>query len=322
MLNGSVIKAILASDSEAKGSFAYAKINLVKAACPREIASSRQNVANGNPIVIEKNRNFYGKASTGYVPVAIVVAGGNKRADMLKRGIISAFAWVEAGAMVINADDAIGCQELMTKLNAVLGKKFPSTASMSYPGSSVWIVEVYPFENYAIYSQMGKNYRQHYSLDPITRTVALQGTPTEVKTTYVNASVSGMGLVSQICHGHTDMVEAVSTYLNAIKHGNYIPLQPDFAPVQINGFGHISNVLAASGISPVDFAIWSSKSGSKEAIIKQIATKDKKKPFADAKDKMDKLRGNLQKLKAAGNQLPASMSTPPPAAAMPTNQKY
>jgi hypothetical protein len=324
MITGSVIKSILASDSTATGEFVYAKINLVKAACPKELQASRQNIANNNPIVIEKNRHGYGRASTGYVPAAVVVSGGEKRAALLKKGIIQTGAWIEIGAMTINADDAIGCQELMTKLSQLLSKKFPVNPSLSYPGSSAWVVEVYPFENYMIYCQMGKNYRQYFTLDAVDRNVALQGAPVEVKTTYVNASVSGMGLISQICDGYSDMVAAVSTYLNAIKYGNYIPLQPDFAPVKIDSFGHISNVLAASGINPVDFAIWADANSK---VIKEIDTKDKKKklvPFADASAKMAKLKDGLKKMKAfsnapslarstTSNMAPASMSTVPSA---------
>ena len=99
MLQGASIKLLLANADAVgrfRGVFELAKINLVRAALPHELSRIRENLAENLPIVIEANVEAYGKvAATGYVPPAVVVSGGARRAALLRQGVIHAWAWVE-----------------------------------------------------------------------------------------------------------------------------------------------------------------------------------------------------------------------------------
>ena len=169
--------------------FELIRVGLVRAGCPQELSNSVGNRGPvGFPIVVIKNRDKLGLvASTGYYPQGVVVAGVRTRAAMLNHGLTKGWAYVEAGALDINADDAIGCEELMQKLSALLMAKFYGANQPLSMQPCPYIVECYPFENYLIFEMKGQKYRQAFALDPIERKVTLQGPQQPVKEKFVDA---------------------------------------------------------------------------------------------------------------------------------------
>lgn len=175
--------------------YVLAKVSLIRAACPAPLESTVANQSMYCAIIIEKNTKKLGTMEAmRYTPKAIISAGNARKKLLLKHGIVSSWAWVQAGAMEINADDAMGCQELMQLLSALLLEKYYGPGKepmMGQPWPS--IIEVYPFENYLIYVLKGVKYRQGYVLDPVERKCRLSGGSIEVKEMFVTAGGPGSG---------------------------------------------------------------------------------------------------------------------------------
>jgi hypothetical protein len=261
------------------------KVNLVRASCPPQIESTVANKAIGLPIIIEKNRQKHGYIeATGYCPFGVIAQGNETRKRLLSNGLINSWAWVENGALEIQADDAIGCNELCQKLQSAIVKKFYGSAQPGLNASWPSIVEVYPFENYFIFAMQGQTYRQPYTLDPVKREMSLSGKPTKVKEMFIDSSVEvmprsqtgqqyhyanphgnnqtstmgapGSELITEVVRDFTNINEAVQMYLNAIKFGLHTPMKPAFCPVQLTPDHKIAHGLQALGIEPVEFAQW------------------------------------------------------------------
>ena len=282
-LDGKAIKHLTGSSQIRETSkFRLARINMVRAACPPDILGCAENQVDTMPIVVTKNRSNYGYVqATQYCPASVVVAGAARRKALLADGVLRTFAWVEANSVDIQADDAIGCQELMDKLRAMVCSKYGGGCANSMVNSP-WIVEVYPFEGYCIIAMDGHKYRQAFTLDPVTRAIAFSGLLTEVQEKFVNASTETMmrtqtgqrtavapakgnnqtsttgaansELLTQIVRNWSDIEESVRMYLDVLKHGGR--LQPKFAPVTLVN-NKIAALLQAQGISMFHFARWS-----------------------------------------------------------------
>lgn len=283
--------------------FELAKVSLIRGiGCPRELQSILANTANAGAIVIAANEQQLGKTSTGYSPRAVIIAGAAVRDRLLSEGYTRSWAWVEEGALDITADDKISCQELMEKLNSALSLKLFGSATGPMPGQPwPYIQEVYPFENYFIFSMKGQKYRQHYNLNPTERVVELSGGATAVEEKYVDAageiketmprvqtgvryafapprgntqsSTTGAPnseLMIQVVRNWKNIFAAVNAYLDAIKNGLYKPMKPSFYPVEITDKGQVGAVLSAMGVDLFDFARWSlaAQKNTKEGLSK------------------------------------------------------
>jgi hypothetical protein len=94
------------------------------------------------------------------------------------------------------ADDQFGSTELRSKLDEQLREKFKCDNSTKESTCTFpWVVELYPFENYFIYSYEGSLFRQNYVPNLKKRTVTFKGTAEEVIQKYVNVGASRMETV-------------------------------------------------------------------------------------------------------------------------------
>ena len=273
--------------------FNLVRISLVRAGCPLELSSTNANRSLRAAIVVAKNDQKLGFVqATSYCPASIVVAGAITRQRLLEQGIVRSWAFVEAGAMEIHADDAIGANELMEKLRRLLSDKLLGPAqSINIMGRETpWIVEVYPFENYFVYSYSGERYRQAYSLDATRREVSLVGNEQKVFEKFVTAgdakesmpdsetgarksygytkgnvqsfTTGGRNseLVTSTIRNLSNVQGAVDAYLNYLRaQGKKIPMRPSFAPVALSNEGKILQALTAAGVDILDFLLWSAK---------------------------------------------------------------
>lgn len=286
LLGSSLTKEARAID----GAFAPARVyhlaplHLLKVGCPKEIAAARENKLTTGPIIVEKNRQGYGRvASTDYTPQGVVVAGGDHRAKLLNTGMLIAMAWIEAG-LKINADDAISCQELMSKLQAEVLRRMYGDRGPAINQPYPCVLYVYPFENYLIFEMGGQKYRELYTIDPVARTVALSGQPEKVDEKFVSASMTADGgmpkvqtgarivsnpiglvwnqvswrggptseLMTQVIRNFSNINEMVSNLKFAIKYGLYTPQVPNFAPVPLSSTHKLIAPFIKAGIAPVD----------------------------------------------------------------------
>jgi hypothetical protein len=268
----------------------------------------KENLATNMPIVAAKNRKKIGYVeATSYYPQIVIVAGASRRRNLLENGFVRSYAWVEAGAMEINADDEVGCNELLTKLGALICQR-ATGGNCNMPGTiSPWLVETYPFEGYCIYSYNGDKYRQAFLLNPVTREVQLANSPVKVQEKFVNAMIESAPLVdngahyapaqsramaqstsrgaanselmTQLVRNMADINVAVEMYLNAIKHGGYI--QPRFCPVPLVN-NKIATALAAQGINIFDFCKWWSGAAEKDTATVGTGESVHKSKFAYA----------------------------------------
>jgi hypothetical protein len=136
-------------------------------------------------IVIDANKNKVGSSAGGFIPPAIVVAGTDIVRFAKNKDACYLNCWVgtksmKALGLTVHADHMVGTNELNKSLNNLLKAK----NSKGY----AYIVEIYPFEGYFIYSYDGDQYRQAFSCDNISRKVALEGSPVKVFTQYKTAS--------------------------------------------------------------------------------------------------------------------------------------
>lgn len=321
VLTGALIREIIGCDDNGtiltdNRGYTLSRINLVRAGCPQDLQQRKENQAPGLPIVVEKNRKKWGYvAATDFWPPAVIVAGAARRHALLERGDIHAYAWVENGALEIKADDQIGSNELMGKLNDLLNTKFFGNAKQPGPGQAwPYIKEVYPFEQYTVFNYRGQDYRQHFILDPVERDVKLINGSIAVQQKFVNACGTGpmprvqtgihyayapvdspgnrmtqgaknSELITMIVRDWTNIQEAVSVYLTAVKSGNRKPLRPSFYPVQLSDAGKILGPLVKAGIDPFDFAIWSEEQKKKAVGTGEKVAKKKFAYIGDPKDK-------------------------------------
>ena len=276
--------------------FQLCKIPLLSAGCPEPLSIAASNRSMHMPLVIARNVKRYGFIqSTNYYPKAVVVAGAQRRAELLKQCVMTDWGWVDsnaADALNISASDAVSSSELFQKIGTqvterVMGiKQNQITASWDKP----WIAELYPFERFCVFNFRGKAFRQGFELDPASRGVVLAGpvmkdeigaciqkmpvAQTGLRYAFAppdgNSQTSTQGaknseLVTMTVRNWTNINEAVSMYLDAIKHGLYHPMRPAFAPVRLAPDGKMSTQLAAQAVHPPDFVVWSEKAYASKA---------------------------------------------------------
>lgn len=275
------------------------KVGLVRAGCPRELGTTIENTAINTAIVMTKNMKGLGRIeATNYTPEGVVVSGAYIRNRLLECGVAVSWAFVQAGAVKnMNADDAISCSELMEKLNTLLMDKTFGPLKGPISGSPwPYIVEVYPFENYFIFTYKGQKYRQFYALDPIERKAALRGGSVPVEEKFVNANDDRMPrvqtgvryatapipgnrqsvhyggaqseLVTQVIRSFANVVEAAAAYLAhgvRVTNGKVMPvgqMRPKFQPVALGvdgARGTNGTFLTAKGIDHFEFAVWGAR---------------------------------------------------------------
>lgn len=238
--------------------FHLAKIGLMRAACPEAVKFMPGNKMAGAAIIILKNEKKYGYVdAASYCPVAYVAAGEIRRQWLFANGVAKSWAFVECGSLQINADDAIGCRELMDKLDALLvARLVPVPSVNSVPGSWPYIVETYPFENYFIYAHRGKKFRQAYALDTLTRVVSLRGVPVPVLEKFVDATTNKIKseLLTQLMCRWKNITAAVEKYMTSERI-----VQRPISAITGVPLPAMSASLVRAGVDPFDFAMWSSE---------------------------------------------------------------
>lgn len=275
------------------------KVGLVRAGCPREISTAIENTAINTAIVMTKNVKGLGRIeATNYTPEGVIVSGAYMRNRLLECGVAVSWAFVQAGAVKnMNADDAISSNELMEKLTQLLQERTFGALKTPISGSPwPYIVEVYPFENYFIYTYKGQKYRQFYALDPIERKAALRGGSVPVAEKFVNANDDRMPrvqtgvryanapipgnrqsvhygaahseLVTQVIRSFANVVEAAAAYLAhgvRVTNGKVLPhgqMRPAYQPVALGvdgARGANGTFLTAKGIDHFSFAVWGAR---------------------------------------------------------------
>jgi hypothetical protein len=143
------------------------------------------------------------KTPSGYYPKLICLGGLDVLKKAKEEGKEFISAWVGnrilASKLSIMADDAIGCNDLQSKLRKLISEAYSKRSPVTPADSDeayAFIVEVYPFENYLIFDKGGEKFRQAYKLDKLTREVALEGRAKKVFEQYVDVADSkGMQLL-------------------------------------------------------------------------------------------------------------------------------
>lgn len=152
-------------------------------------------------IVVDVNKARVGQSASGFLPQVVVVRGHNRYLAERAAGKAYITAWVgELAAMrlnLIHADHQFGANELRQKLQDALEEKYPGKKLKAPMTGIDWktrpsIVELYPLENYLVYSKDDCMYKHTYTADQSKRTVALTGTPQEVKQKYVDINASSV----------------------------------------------------------------------------------------------------------------------------------
>jgi hypothetical protein len=174
----------------AKRKFHLVRAGLVRAALPESCARLEGNVRPYTAMVAVKNVGKLGQVeAASYVPPAILISGAMCRKRLLDDGIARSWMFVEAGAFDIHADDQFGCNELMDKLRKLLTARYRPTNAGQLDGYP-YIIEVYPFENYFIYTYKADKFKQLYELDNKNREVSFVGAPKPVVEKFVEATVA------------------------------------------------------------------------------------------------------------------------------------
>jgi hypothetical protein len=149
------------------------------------------NAAATVPAIVDVNRNEVGRIRTGYSPRVIMVAGAHNYRKAVAEGRQTLAAWVgelaaAALGIEIRADHQLGARELENKLRTALQPLGYNRLAVTEPSSpSPWVEEIFPLENYFIYTLGDKKFKQAYTVDLKRRAVSLTGEPTEVTQKYV-----------------------------------------------------------------------------------------------------------------------------------------
>lgn len=147
-------------------------------------------------LVIDLNVNKLRKTKSGFVPKLLVISGLDTLKKHKRNGDLFCNAWVGQkvlNKMSIQADHEISSNELSSKIRDLISKTYSKKPSNTTPYSDstyAYVNEIYPFENYCIFTIKDDKYRQRYKLDPVLREIALDGKPTKVFEQYVDVSDS------------------------------------------------------------------------------------------------------------------------------------
>src|SRR5712675_269209 len=142
------------------------------------------------PLFIDINKRRQGRTNSGFIPSVIVIEGAARHTAARLNGKNSLKAWVgieAAKVLKIYADHQFGAQELNSKIQEQLRQKLVKKKGNGETiGPYPWVSEVYPFENYFIYSYDGDLYKQQYKCDIKKRTVTFTGDAEQVIQKYVD----------------------------------------------------------------------------------------------------------------------------------------
>jgi hypothetical protein len=153
------------------------------------------------PICIDLNVDKLRRSSSGFVPKFVILSGSALVRKLKDKDVLSCNAWV--GNRVLDkyprimADDAISSSDLSEKLRCLISKTYTKPSTRDQDGCYAYVVDIYPFENYLIFSIKNEKYRQQYKLDPIAREVALDGKPVKVFEKYVDAVVPSSSVTTR-----------------------------------------------------------------------------------------------------------------------------
>lgn len=270
--------------------YTLAKINLVKAACPYELASTAANSAQGQMIVVEKNRKRFGFIEAAdYFPPIVIVAGASTRRQLIKEGYIHGWALVENGSMELSNREIFSSSELLRGLQQALLRRIYGNRIIYSGQAQPSILECCPFERRVIYAMKGGVFEQKYEAEMLGKrnivlvgeSIAACGTPmlppvqTGLRYAYApfKSPVSGTTqggaqseLMTGIIRDWADIKEAVAMYLGAAGK-DAESLRPRFEPVALtykNKAGEVvyrgdtlKHSLVKAGIDPFEFAVWS-----------------------------------------------------------------
>lgn len=143
------------------------------------------------PIIVDVNKNKIGRTTgrRSYVPKVIVIEGAARHNAYRLSGSSLMKAWVGAEAAVIlglMADHQFGSDELRQKLGELLREKYvPKKKNGETIGPYPYISEVYPFENYFVYSYDANLYKQAFTCDIKKRQCKFDGDPEQVVQKFV-----------------------------------------------------------------------------------------------------------------------------------------
>lgn len=165
-------------------------------------AASINNTTNdftfsSSELIADVNVRKIGQSGAGYYPKVIIVSGEHIHAAAKKVGMerIRCLIGIKAAKKLnlIHADHQIGSSELSALINEQLSKKFPAKKNKSGMVASPmpWIRDVFPLENYFVYSMDGELFKMTYTIDMDKREVTLTGKPQRVVEKYV--SLEGRG---------------------------------------------------------------------------------------------------------------------------------
>lgn len=262
--------------------FTLAKTSLIRLGCPRELEGMLANRALGRPIVAVVNKKQYGMTASDYCPAAVVVCGGETRRQLLAQGYTKSWAFLERGAVDVDANDAMSYAELMARLSASLQDKYYG----GLPGQAKpAITRIYPFENRVEFRMRDQVMAHQYAMDPVGRQTVMLGSALlcgEDATTYSpeskqfmprsqtgaryapgwtpgnsQSTTQGGGrseLVTMIIRNQSDVLRAVAQYLAVVRGARSI--RPDFQPVAATYDKKINAMLQAKGVDAFEFALW------------------------------------------------------------------
>lgn len=286
--------------------FNLVRTGLMRAACPQELNNLAGNRALTAIVIVRNVAKFGTIAATGYTPSAVVIAGAFTRNKLMEASVPRAWAYVEDGAMVCAANDVLSCADFMNGLDAAMVRSCGINASTPVSGQAwPYIDEVFPFRNNFVYRYKDRRYKQQFSIS-VSKEVALcSNASPEIGGSFINAAAgvhtgnakeymnrvqtgiryaeappraqlqsfttggATSELITQIVRNWSNIQEAVAAYLTYIKtRTNLRPMRPAFYPVSLTDAGKIQSALAAAGVDPFDFAVWS--------IVEQAARRGKR----------------------------------------------
>lgn len=155
------------------------------------LVAGRANCEDG-PILIDANVDKISKLNSGHVPKVVVLGGLNKLRAAKHNHELYCSAWVGNKALKslsIKASDAISSSELSSKVQAAIydtygPKKVNGATSYDY-NKSPWVSDIFPYENYVVYTLDGNQYRQDFTFDSDTRKISLVGKSVQVHSEYI-----------------------------------------------------------------------------------------------------------------------------------------
>ena len=197
----------------------------------------------------------------------------------------------------LRTDDEIKAQDLLRRLHTSVVERYYGTRGPVTGQPRPSIEEVFPFENRIVYLMAGRKYGQTYRINPSERMLTLTGSPEEFQAGSSLSSGLGMAkermprsetgaryavappggqlqsytmggpnseLVTELVRNWANVNEAVAMYLDYLRTTWPVDqMTPAFQPVALiptKGAKWATNIrvgLAAKGIDPYSFAIWS-----------------------------------------------------------------